>query len=189
MFLCTRECGCESEQLWGQWGCVSLHQSVCVCVCVWGMLISYFIVSILQFAWAVSSVLMHELQQQENQTRPGLWSPILGLEIIPPCQRKKQGCSPRTSLPSIVTLSRTGLHYEAFQRAYSLCQVPGVVSPERAAYSVLARISILPWQAKVWFCSPFPFVSSHIRCFDFTRNPGSLWAPLTFGQGSDGRED
>lgn len=105
-------------------------------------------------------------------------SPILGLEITPPCQRKKQGSSPRSSLSSAVTLSCTSLHYEAFQRVYSLCQVPGVVFPARAGYSVFARISILPWQEKVCFCSPFPFVSSCIDCFDFTRNLGLLWAPV-----------
>lgn len=117
--------------------------------------------------------LINELQQQEKMTRLVL---ILGLEITPPCQREKQGNSPHTSLLSAVTFFSTSLRYEAFQR-FSLSQVPGVVSHVRLGYLLFARISILPWQREVCFCSPFPFVSSCIGCFDFAHNLGLLWAP------------
>lgn len=53
-----------------------------------------------------------------------------------------------------------------------------MVSPVSVGCSFFARIFILPWQGKVCFCSPFPLVSSCIDCFDFTHNPGLLWAPV-----------
>lgn len=105
-------------------------------------------------------------------------SPILGLEIPPSCQREKQGNSPHTSLLSAETLFCRSLHCEASQSMYRLSQVPGVVSHVRVGYSLFARISILPWQVKVCFCSPLPFVSSFIDCFDFALNLGLLWAPV-----------
>lgn len=111
-------------------------------------------------------------------TRLGLMLPIWGSEITPPCKREKQGNSPHTSLLSAVTFFCTSLHSEAFQSLYSLSQVPGVVSHVRVGYSLFARISILPWQGKVCFCSPCPFVSSCIDCFDFGFNLGLLWAPV-----------